>query len=97
MLGNTIHNRRSRSRVLVYPPWALGTLALTWGNGVGLCWEATQQGIARSGRENDLAEPGAVRLQVLFIIFPPFFCPAIPQKIQPLNHQFALPCTHRFW
>ncbi len=63
MLGNTIHNRKSRNRVLVCSRLTLGILVVAWRNGVGLCWEATPQGIAKSGRENDLAGPEAPNLR----------------------------------
>jgi len=66
--------RDAASLILPFPP---RTLIAARGNGVGLCGDATRQGIPGPGRVNGPHGPGRYAAGTVSSL-PPFICPAMP-------------------
>jgi hypothetical protein len=73
--ARSFHAEVRASSFLSYNP-------VVWRNGVGLCWGATPQGIARPGRQERPAGPGRLPLRASWFLSPLFLSPG----------SFFLPC-----
>jgi len=65
-------------------------ISVAWRNGVGLCWRATPQGIARPGRKNDPPGPGPPIGPGLFVVSEDHFFVLLCLENAPLTHQTTL-------